>query len=318
MARKNDLPRLAELAERQWGVLTRAQLTGAGLGERGIAEWIRSGRLRRLYRGVYAYGHDRLRLEGRWLAAVLACGPGAVLSHRDAAQLWELRQSNAASIDVTVPSRNGRVGRKGIRVHRSGRLAADEVTQSGGVPVTTVARTLLDLADVVPEQALRRAVTEAEYRNRLDTSSIDAVVQNNPGRRGAQLLEAVEGRRHRTRSPLEDRFLALLARRGVEEPETGVWIDGYEVDFLWRKAGLVVETDGLAAHATREAVRRDRERDRKLWRAGYRTIRLTSADLEAPDEVLRDLRQAGVSVDSRPRASSKSPRRLRTSSASAT
>jgi predicted transcriptional regulator of viral defense system len=319
MERKNATPPLAELARRQWGLITRAQLAAAGMGDKGVTEWVQSGRLRRLYRGIYAFGHDRLRVEGCWLAAVMACGRGAVLSHRDAAQLWELRQSNSALIDVTVPSTNGRVKRKGIRVHRSGRLGADEVTTRLGIPVTTVARTLLDLADVLPRQALRRAITEAEYRGRLDTTTLTAVVENNPGRRGAKLRTALEAAGHRTRSPTEDRFLAFIERWGVEEPETGVWIGEYEVDFLWRKAGLVVETDGLDEHATREAVRRDRLRDRVLWRAGFRTMRLTGADLDEPAAVLGDLAQAGVGVASRPRVSSKpSPKRASTSSASAT
>jgi very-short-patch-repair endonuclease len=318
MERKNDQPGLAELAERQWGVVTRAQLMEAGLRDRGIAEWVRGGRVRRLYRGVYAYGHDRLRLEGRWLAAVMACGPGAVLSHRDAAQLWELRQSNSALIDVTVPSRAGRIRRAGLRVHRSGRLAAEEVTLRHGIPVTTVARTLLDLADVLDNQALRRAVTEAEYLRRLDLPSINAVAQNNPGRRGARLRKAIEAKRHRTRSPLEDRFLAFVERWGIEEPESNVWLEGYEVDFLWRRVGLVVEMDGAAEHGTRAAVRRDRKKDRVLWRAGFRTMRLTGDALDEEEEVLRNLAQAGVRVDSWPRASSYSPpRRLKISSASA-
>jgi predicted transcriptional regulator of viral defense system len=164
MERKHDLPELARLAERQWGVITRAQLVATGLGDRGIAAWVRSGRVRRLHRGVYAFGHDRLRREGLWFAAVTACGPGAALSHRSAAQIWEVRQSDSALIDVTVPSQNGRIRRKGIRIHRSGRLAPDEVTSRDGIPVTTVARTLLDLADVLDLQALRRAVTEAVHR----------------------------------------------------------------------------------------------------------------------------------------------------------
>jgi very-short-patch-repair endonuclease len=272
----------------------------------------------RLHRGVYAVGHDRLRIEGRWLAAVMACGPGAVLSHRDAAQLWGLRQSSSALIDVTVPSQNGRIRRRGIRVHRSGRISPEEVTRVDGIPVTTVARTLLDLADVLDKQALRRAITEAEYTGRFDLTSVTAVVELNPGRRTRKLMEAAHARQHRTRSPLEDRFLALIDTWGVEEPETNVWIDGYEVDFLWRKAGLVVETDGLSAHATRAAVRRDRVRDRVLWRAGLRTMRLTAADLEEPAAIVADLAQAGVRVERRPRASSKSPRRARTSSARAT
>jgi very-short-patch-repair endonuclease len=304
METENASPGLVELARRQWGVVTREQLMESGLGTRGISDWVRSGRLVRLYRGIYAYGHDRLRIEGRWLAAVMACGPGAVLSHRDAAQLWEIRQSSSSMIDVTVPSQNGRIRRRGIRVHRSGRLAAEEVTTRSGIPVTTVARTLLDLADVLDRQALRRAVTEAEYRNRFDLTSLNAVVEGNPGRRGRKLSKAVHGRQHRTRSRLEDRFLRLVERYRVEEPQTNVWIEGYEVDFLWTRAGLVVELDGVAAHTTRAALNADRLRDRRLWRAGLRTMRLTADALDAEEEVLADLAQAGVRVDSWPRASS--------------
>jgi very-short-patch-repair endonuclease len=234
----------------------------------------------------------------------MACGPGAVLSHRDAAQLWEIRQAVASMIDVTVPSQNGRIRRKGIRVHRSGRLTSEEVTTRSGIPVTTVARTLLDLADVLDNQALRRAVTEAEYRGRFDLTSLNAVVEANPGRRGRKVLEAAGGRRHRTRSPLEDRFLWFMERYGVDEPQTNAWIAGYEVDFVWTRAGLVVELDGVAAHGTRAAVGRDRKKDRVLWRAGFRTMRLTSDALDEEEEVLSDLVQAGVRVDSWPRASS--------------
>jgi Transcriptional regulator, AbiEi antitoxin len=132
MERKSDTPTLAELARRQWGVVTRAQLTALGFRDRGVRDWVRTGRLQRLYRGVYAVGHDRLRLEGRWLAAVMACGPGAVLAHRDAAQLWQLRQSSSAYIEVTVPSLNGRQKREGIRIHRSGRLTPNDVTVGTG------------------------------------------------------------------------------------------------------------------------------------------------------------------------------------------
>src|SRR5688572_4808828 len=304
MGTKVDLPRLQRVARRQWGVVSRRQLTVLGFGAHGIAEWVRTGRLVRVHQGVYAYGHDRLRIEGRWLAAVMACGHGAVLSHRDAAQLWELRQSSSAVIDVTVPSRAGRIRRRGVRVHRSGRLAPEETTTRSGIPVTTVARTLLDLADVLDAQALRRAVTEAEYTGRFDLTSLNAVVEGNPGRRGRTLLKAADSRRHRTRSPLEDRFLRLIEKWGVEEPQTNVWIEGYELDFVWTRAGLVVELDGAAAHTTRAAFNADRLRDRRLWRAGLRTIRLTDDALDAEEEVLADLAQAGVSVDSWPRASS--------------
>jgi very-short-patch-repair endonuclease len=316
LERKIDLPLLGRLAQRQWGVVTRAQLIEVGLRDRGIAEWVRAGRLRRLYQGVYAVGHDRLMRQGRWLAAVMACGPGAALSHRDAAVLWDLRQSNSAYIDVIVPSQSGRK-REGLRIHRSSRLRPEEVTVRHGIPVTTVARTLLDLADVLDRQALKRTITEAEYLNLFDLAAINAVVQNNPGRRGATLIEAAGGRLHRTRSKLERRFLGLLERHRVEAPETGVWIEGYETDFVWTRAGLVVELDGFAAHRTRAKFDADRLRDRRLWRAGLRTMRLTSEALDDEEAVLDDLAHAGVSVPSRSRASSKSPRRSRISAASA-
>ena len=297
MARETALPGLGALARRQWGVVTRAQLAAAGLGDSGVRDWVRDGRLLRLHRSIYAYGHDRLRIEGRWLAAVLACGPGAALSHRSAALLWEIRQNSSGLVDVTVPSQNGRSERVGIRIHRSARLAADEVTAQRGIPVTTLARTLLDLADVLHPQALRRAITEAEYRGRFDLTSLIAVVESNPGRRGAKVMRAAEQAGHRTRSPLEDRFLAFVDKWRVEEPESNVWLEGYEVDFLWRRVGLVVELDGAAEHGTRAAVRRDRRRDRVLWRAGFRTMRLTDDALDAEEEVALDLAQAGVRVE---------------------
>ncbi len=236
---------------------------------------------------------------------MLTCGPGAVLSHGSGAALSGIRQSGAGVIHVTVPSRAGRIRRKGIRIHRSGRLTAEEVTVIDGIPVTTVARTLLDLADDLDLHALRRAITEAEYRNLFDLTALNAVVESNPGRRTKKLMTAAtEGRLHRTRSPLEDRFVRFIDRYGVEDPECNVHLEGYEVDFLWRRVGLAVELDGLAEHGTREAVRRDRRKDRALWRVGVRTMRLTGDALDAEEEVLADLVQAGVRAASWPRASS--------------
>ena len=185
-----------------------------------------------------------------------------------------------------------------------------------GIPVTTVARTLLDLADVLQRQALKRVITEAEYLNLFDLAAINAVVDNNPGRRSAKLMDAVGKSGDRTRSQLEDRFLAFIERHRVEAPETGVWIEGYEADFIWPRAGLIVELDGFAAHRTRSTFNADRLRDRRLWTAGFRTMRLTSDALDDEDAVLADLAHAGVSVPSRSRASSKPPRRSSTSPAS--
>ena len=179
-------PGLAELARRQWGVVTRAQLVELGMGDAAASRTGCGPAGSTAFTAVlYAVGHDRLRLEGRWLAAVMACGPGAVLSHRDAAQLWDLRQSNSAlhRCDGSVAERAPKA--RGIRIHRSGRLRPEEVTVRHGIPVTTVARTLLDLADVLERQALKRVITEAEYTNHFDLTAINAVVEANPGRSGA-------------------------------------------------------------------------------------------------------------------------------------
>jgi very-short-patch-repair endonuclease len=304
--------RLAVLARRQYGVVAREQLRKLGIGDRGIAERVRTGRLHRLHRGVYAVGHEQLRREGRWSAAVLACGPRAVLSHTDAAALWEIRGSSAAVIHVTVPTQNGRIKRKGLRIHRSGRLGADEVTVHERIPTTTVARTLLDLADVLPGQALKRAVDEAEYLRLLDMTSLIAAVQNNPGRRGAKLLKAAEGPAELTRNEFEQRFLALVKRHGLPRPTVNTPIAGYETDFAWPAAKLIVETDGFAAHGTRRAFVEDRRRDRRLRLAGYETVRLTPEDLNHEAETAADL----DTLLSRDRASSKPPSRKSTSSAS--
>jgi very-short-patch-repair endonuclease len=317
---------LAALAKRQHGVVTWAQLLDIGLGPHGIAERLRTGRLHRIHRGVYALSPARLRPEGYWLAAVLACGPGAVLSHRSAASLWEIRPSAAQAIDVTVPSRSGRKRRRGIKVHRSSRLTAAEVGTRDGIPVTTIARTLLDLADVLPTQALKRAIDEVEYRRRFDLTAVHAVVEANPGRRGAKLLDLVTEPAQRTRSDLEDDFLAFCRRHRLPRPDVGATIGGYEVDFIWPHAHLIVETDGLAAHRTRRAFEDDRKRDRRTLRAGYRTVRLTDRALRDDEsevaEALRELLAHAATSSARrtarrARSSPKSPSRPSSSSASA-
>lgn len=270
-------------------MITRSQLLGAGVGETGIEERVRSDRLLRLHRGVYALGHRELKREGHWLAAALACGPGAVLSHASAAAHWNIRGSASSYVDVTVPSRAGRVRRKGIRVHRSGRLGADQVTIHEGIPVTTLARTLLDLADVLSEQDLERAIHESEYLRLFDLTALIAVVGANPGRRGAKLLKAAEGPPEMTKSQLEKRFLAIVDRHRLPRPQVNARIEGYEVDFAWPEAKLIVETDGFAAHGTRKAFETDRLRDRHLARAGFHTIRLTPRSLSYEAEIVADL-----------------------------
>lgn len=305
--------RLAALAGRQFGVVTREQLRGLGVGETGIEERLRTKRLHRLHRGVYSVGHRALRSEAYRMAAVLACGPGAVLSHTAAAAHLEIRPSSATRIDVTVPARSGRRHRPGIRIHRCGRLEPEDVTVHHGIPVTTVARTLLDLADVLNDQALKRAIDEAEYRRLFDLTALIAAVQRNPGRSGAKVMRTVGMEAELTRSVLEDRFLELVKRNGLPSPRVGVHLEGYEVDFYWPEANLVVEVDGFAAHGTRKRFESDRLRDRRLARKGLQTIRLTANALYDEDAIAADLEAAWR----RSRVSSNPSRRASTSSARA-
>jgi Transcriptional regulator, AbiEi antitoxin len=294
MTTKGAQPRvdqlIAAIARRQYGVISRWQLIAIGVGPEGIARRIRSGRLHRLHRGVYAVGHESLRGEAYWIAAVLAAGPGAVLSHASAAALWGLRPSASALVDVTVPTRSGRTRRQKIRIHRSGHLPPDEVTRRLGIPVTTVARTLLDLADAVSTQQTKRALDEAEHLGLLYLTSLRAVVHANPGRRGATVLTLAGARPERTRSPLEDRFLELIERNGLPRPLANEFVAGREADFVWPTQKLIVETDGGGAHLTRAAFEADRLRDRANLRAGYSTIRLTDRALDDELAVVADLK----------------------------
>jgi len=307
--------RLAALARRQYGVVTRSQLLALGLGGTGVRERLRTGRLHVLHRGVYAVGHTVLRSKAYWLAAVLAGGDGAVLSHTSAAAHWNLRQSAAALIDVTVPSRAGRRRRRGIRVHRSRRLPAKEVTVHEGIPITTVARTLLDLADALPTHALKRAIDEAERQRLFDLTSLLAAVQGNPGRRGAKVIQLAQEPPELTDSEFAEAFLALVERHGLPRPHVGVWLDGHRADFLWPEERVIVGTDGFGAHGTRRAFEHDRRRDRRLAASGFQTVRVTKRAVRYEEEaIVADLE----AVLSRSRASSKPSRRSRISAASAT
>jgi very-short-patch-repair endonuclease len=284
---------IAELAERQHGVVSRTQLMQLGLGRRAIGHRIECGRLHPLHRGVYGVGHPKPSKEGRWLAAVLAGGPQAVLSHHSAAALWGIRPTSRTRIDVTRPYGGRRIA--AIQFHRSS-VPADERTVRGGIPVTTLARTLFDLAAEVPERAVERAINEAEVLHLWDEVALDQLLARYPRRPGARAVrQALAGRAAgatRTRTELEERFLSLLARDGLPRPEVNVILNGYEVDFLWRERGLAVEVDGRAAHATAAAFESDRERDRVLQVAGWRVIRITWRQLNrTPDKVATDLRR---------------------------
>jgi very-short-patch-repair endonuclease len=204
------------------------------------------------------------------MAAVLACGPGTVLSHRSAAALWELGLVWGDAVEVTASSEHRC---DGVTVHRSRTLSREHLTVRARIPVTTVARTLIDLADVLDDRALTRAVNEAQVRYRVQ---LDAVV-NVPGRRGAPRLRAILERSAGapTRSVLEDTFLALIERERLPRPEVNQHVAGYEVDMLWRRQRLIVELDGRRFHDHPRAFERDRERDADLAAAGFTVVRVT-------------------------------------------
>ncbi len=276
---------MAELAETQYGVVAREQLAALGLTPSVIEERIARGHLIRLHRGVYAVGHRQLRREGRWLAAVLACGPGAALSHREAAALHGLRPSDRARIDVTT-ARRIRAGRVGIQIHSSATLGDRDITTVAGIRVTAVARTLVDLADVVPTDGLAKALREAEHLRAVDMRDLaDAMhrTRNRPGsghaRLSAVLAEHRQNGTQLTRSELEDRFLTLAAEHGLPRPRTNFHVEGLEVDACWPTARLAVELDGWARHKDRHVFQRDREKGNVLTGAGWRLLRFTHDDV---------------------------------------
>jgi predicted transcriptional regulator of viral defense system len=266
-------------------VVARRQLLALGVTPTVIRERVRRGTLALLHRGVWAVGHDRLRREGRRLAAVLACGPGAALSHREAAALHGLSPSSRSQVDVTTV-RRGRSEQAGIRLHRTASLDVRELTAIDGIPVTTVARTLVDLAGVVPSEHVAKALREAEHLRVVDAAELELAMRRMRTRRGhghATLRAVLDEHRRRgtqlTRSPLEDRFLALLDDHGVPRPRTNVDVGGVEVDAHWPAQRLVVELDGWARHRDRRAFQRDRMKGNALTQNGYRLLRFTHDDV---------------------------------------
>jgi hypothetical protein len=243
-----------------------------------ITKLASSRRLHALHRGVYAVCQTALKVRGRWLAAVLAFGRQAVLSHRSAAALWNLTDLPAGAVDVTAPV--SRSGRPGIRLHRA-RIDASDRNEHAGIPVTSVARTLFDLAAVVDRKRLLRAVESSERLGAFDLKALEEVCARNPRRPGSVVLE-LAARHHEpqdTRSPLEREFLELCRDAGLPVPAINVVVDGYVVDALWERQRLVVELDGFAFHGSRRAFEADRTRDAQLQLAGYQVVRVTARRL---------------------------------------
>jgi REase_MTES_1575 len=273
-------------------VVSRAQLSMLAVGSGAIKHRVREGRLYSVHRGVYAIvGPRLLGPYGRWMAAVLACGPGAVLSHLAAAALWGIRRGTR--IEVTQP--RGRKRRPGIRVHWAN-LPADEITTHHGIPVTTVARTLFDLSAVVQRAELRSAFRQVDQLRLTDPVGVGPLIERYPRKPGIPILKAVFEEAQRglgiLKSELEERFQEFLVKAGLPRPLTNVLIEGIEVDFAWPAQRVIVELDGRSTHDTQHAFEEDRARDRRLEAAGWRVIRVTWRQLhDTPAELEADLRR---------------------------
>jgi hypothetical protein len=267
-----------------------------GMSDRGIQRRAQEGHLHRRYQGVYAIGRAALSVDGERLAAVLASGPGAALARRSAGSFWEIRRSSATRIEV-ITARRGRRPQRGITLLTPRVLPPVDITVCRGIPVTTVSRTLIDLAGVLDHAALARAVHEAEILRLLDVAEIERAIERAgavPGR--ARLRAAItEPATGVTRRELEKRFIALCRRSGLPLPRTNVWVRAgerlIEVDALWSAQRLVVELDGAAVHHTRRAFHEDRRKDSALAAADYLVVRFTWQRVtHEPESAVRELR----------------------------
>lgn len=269
---------LARLASRQHGVVARRQLLALGFSRGAIAVRIRAGRLIPIHAGVYLVGHRAWPPLAAEMAAVLACGPGALVSHRSAAALWRLIDPPRGNRVTVTVQRAWAPVRPGIRIHRAASLLRRDRRLLRRIPITSPARTLLDLAALVELPELESLVADAGRRNLVRARELVDQLERNRGRRGAatlrRLLERIEGPAL-TRSEAERKMLSMLRSRGLPSPETNVWIAGFQVDFVWARASVIVEIDGFAFHADRAAFERDRHRDAELQARGYRVTRIT-------------------------------------------
>jgi very-short-patch-repair endonuclease len=270
------------LAGRHHGIVKRKQVREAGLSRSEIQRRLEAGWLVRLHDGVYAVGHTALTYQSHLIAAVYACGEEALVSHRAAGTLWGIVRGSQP-IEVTGP--RSRVPGKGFILHRSRLIHGEDRALIDNIPVTSLARTLVDLADVLPEERLGNAVNEAEVLRLFDLRAVERVLDRLPGRKGRhklrRVLSAYRDVQPFTRSRAESLVLRMCEDHGLPRPQANTWIGSHEVDFHWPEAGLVLEFDGGAVHRTTKAFYEDRMRDRALAARGIHVVRATDRD-EAP------------------------------------
>lgn len=276
------------LVEWQHGAVTRKQPLELGLGPRQIERRIASGRLHPVWRGVYAVGRPQLGRLGRWMAATLACGRGAVLSHGSAAALWGFGSEPPDLVEISLPA--GRSSRRpGIRAFRRNALKPTDVTTHEGIPVTSPVRTLIDQATQLSPGRLERAVNEADKLGRVRADALDASLEEHRGEPGVAALRALlDPLSFRlSDSELERCFRPIATSVGLPIPETKTRVNGYEVDFLWPEPGIVVETDGLRYHRTASQQRRGLERDQAHLSAGLWPLRFSHWQIKHNAEHVR-------------------------------
>jgi very-short-patch-repair endonuclease len=276
------------IAAAQHGVVTRTQLERAGITARVIDRRIRGGILKTLHRGVFLVGFVEAPLS-REMAACLACGEHAFVSRRSAAVMWGIMNHSARPARTEITLRAGYRRRPGIQIHRTGSLPVDETTGLRGVPITSVPRTILDLAAHLHRKPLDRAISQAVALGLANSQALLDVANRHLGRRGALRLRTVltgPGPAF-TRSEAEERFLDLLRRARIDPPEVNTRLLGLEVDFYWPRRQLVVEVDGRAFHSSPLDFERDRARDAELAAVGIRVVRVTWRQLtSAPEAIL--------------------------------
>ncbi|HTU87457.1 MAG TPA: DUF559 domain-containing protein [Solirubrobacteraceae bacterium] len=283
---------VARIAGDQDNVISREQLLGAGLGRGAIAHRVKAGMMQRLHWTVYLLGAAPPTPMGRARAAVLSCGPDAFVSHRSAAELFGLLPESDGEVDVTVVGRNFGP-RAGVRRHRVAVLPEADVTTMCGIPVTSVARTICDLAATESASELERAFQEALYRRLVTPRALAAVLAREPTRRGAAAIRALIRDPRLTRSQRERLLLRLIDQAQLPRPVTNVRTHGQLVDVLWPNERLIVEFDGWGAHGHRHAFENDRKRDQILVAAGYRVVRITDRQLlDEPVAVVARIAQA--------------------------
>jgi very-short-patch-repair endonuclease len=286
---------LRAVAEKQHGVVANRQLSGLGLGNGLIRSRIENGSLIPIHQGVFALGHGMISRRARWMAAVIACGPGAVLSHSSAAELWEIRRAGPTS---EVTRRSGGSPRAGIRLHQTRMLDDIEVVEKDGIPTTSIERALLDMAARLDDRQTERILVAADRTGALRWSELNRLVERTPRRPGAGRLRRValqvDPRAVDAISPLEVDFLALCRRAGLQLPQVNVMVEGHLVDFLWPTERVVVETDGYAFHADRPAFELDHTRTAELETNGYRVHRATYRMLTCDPAPFLDLVRASL------------------------